>query len=75
MESAGTAKAAISMYVCICNAVTDRTIREAAAAGVRCLGELTMQTGCGGGCGSCVELAEQLLSEVQASNGPCGLAA
>lgn len=63
------------MYVCICNAVTDRAIREAAASGVRCLGELTMRTGCGGGCGSCVQLAEQLLSEGQATHQDCGLAA
>lgn len=51
------------MYVCVCNAVTDRAVREAAAAGVRCLGELTMRTGCAGTCGSCADLAEQLLQE------------
>lgn len=62
------------MYVCICHAVTDRAIRDAAAAGVRCLGELTMRTGCAGGCGSCAQLAEQLLTEVQA-NESCDLAA
>lgn len=51
------------MYVCVCNAVTDRAVREAAASGVRCLGELTMRTGCAGTCGACAELAERLLLE------------
>lgn len=56
------------MYVCICNAVTDRVVREAAAQGVRCVGELTMRTGCGGGCGACVGLAEQILQETAAQS-------
>ncbi len=51
------------MYVCVCNAVTDRVVREAAASGVRCLGELTMRTGCAGGCGACADFAQQLLNE------------
>ena len=54
------------MYVCVCNAVTDHAVREAAAAGVRCLGELTMRTGCAGTCGSCADLAERLLEEANA---------
>lgn len=49
------------MYVCICNAVTEKMIREAAAEGVRSLAELTRRTGCSGDCGSCSELAEQVL--------------
>jgi bacterioferritin-associated ferredoxin len=51
------------MYVCICNAVTDRAIREAAASGVRTLAELTRRTGCGDCCGSCSDLAESILAE------------
>lgn len=51
------------MYVCICNAVTDRTVREAAASGIRCLGELTMRTGCAGTCGACADFAQQILDE------------
>ncbi|MFB9068222.1 (2Fe-2S)-binding protein [Pseudofulvimonas gallinarii] len=64
------------MYVCICNAVTDRAVREAAAQGVSCVGELTMRTGCGGGCGACVELAEQILQESASpsANGRMGVA-
>lgn len=52
-----------AMYVCICNGVTDATVREAAANGVRSLAELTMRTGCGANCGGCAEFAEQLLHD------------
>jgi bacterioferritin-associated ferredoxin len=49
------------MYVCICNAVTDRTIREAASAGVQSFAELRSRTGCGDCCGSCEDLAREIL--------------
>ena len=49
------------LYVCICNGVTDRQIREAAASGVRSVAELTMRTGCGATCGSCLETATAIL--------------
>lgn len=49
------------MYVCICNGVTDRQIEEAAANGVRNVAELTMRTGCGATCGSCLDMAAGLL--------------
>ncbi|MFC7301967.1 (2Fe-2S)-binding protein [Cognatiluteimonas weifangensis] len=52
------------MYVCLCNGVTEREIREVAAAGCRTLAELTMRTGCGATCGSCLPTAQQLLDEV-----------
>ncbi|GAB2507320.1 (2Fe-2S)-binding protein [Lysobacter humi (ex Lee et al. 2017)] len=55
-----------AMYVCICNGVTDRQIRQAAEAGCRTMSELTMRTGAGATCGSCVEMATALLDEVQA---------
>ena len=54
------------MYVCICNGVTDRDIRQVAEAGCHTIPELTMRTGCGASCGSCLELAAQLLDEVHA---------
>ena len=49
------------MYVCICNAVTDKMIRAAAAEGAMSLDDLTRMTGCAGVCGSCAELAEEVL--------------
>jgi bacterioferritin-associated ferredoxin len=52
------------VYVCICNGVTERQIREAAANGVRNIAELTMRTGCGASCGSCLDTAVALLDSV-----------
>jgi bacterioferritin-associated ferredoxin len=51
------------MYVCICNAVTERTIREAARTGVRTLAELSRRTGCADCCGSCADLAREIIEE------------
>jgi len=51
------------MYVCICNAITDKQIRQAAKAGVEDLWELQRQLGVAAGCGSCKEMASQILSE------------
>ena len=53
------------MYVCICNGVTDHQIREAAEAGCVSLTELTMRTGVGANCGSCLPSAEAILDEVR----------
>ena len=50
------------MYVCICNGVTDRDIRQAAEAGVQTIAELTMRTGCGSTCGTCLDVASELLA-------------
>jgi bacterioferritin-associated ferredoxin len=54
------------MYVCICHGVTDHDIRRAAEAGVSSLAELTMRTGLGSGCGTCGEMAGELLAEARA---------
>jgi len=54
------------VYVCLCNGVTEREIRQVAEAGCHTISELTMRTGCGASCGSCVEMATQLLDEVHA---------
>lgn len=51
------------MYVCLCNGVTEAAIRRAAVAGIRTLSDLTSSTGCGSGCGCCVELAQAVLDE------------
>ena len=51
------------MYVCLCNGVTEREIREVAQAGCRTVSELTMRTGCGASCGSCLDLAAKLLDQ------------
>lgn len=60
------------MYVCICNGVTDHQIREAAEQGVATVAELTMRTGCGSNCGSCLDMAADLLARARAT-APLGL--
>ncbi len=55
------------MYVCICNGVTDHQIREAAANGCTSVSELTMRTGCGSNCGSCLDMAADLLGKAHAA--------
>jgi len=55
------------MYVCLCNGVTEREIRQTAHNGCRTMAELTMRTGCGAGCGSCVCMATDILDEVHGS--------
>ena len=54
------------MYVCICNGVTDHDIRHAAEAGCKSMAELTMRTGAGANCGSCVDMASELLMQSRA---------
>lgn len=54
------------MFVCICNGVTDSQIRQAAANGCREVSELTMRTGCGATCGSCMDMAAGLLDAYHA---------
>jgi len=49
------------MYVCICNAVTDSDIRNAVEEGVVSMKQLRLTTGCGSTCGSCDEMADEIL--------------
>jgi bacterioferritin-associated ferredoxin len=51
------------MYVCICNAITDRQIRKAAESGVNDLWDLQRKLGVAAGCGSCKDMASAILSE------------
>jgi bacterioferritin-associated ferredoxin len=55
------------VYVCLCNGVTHLQIREAAANGCKTVSELTMRTGCGSTCGSCLDMAAGLLAEQHAA--------
>lgn len=52
------------MYICICNAVTEREIRECACKGATCVDDLTLQLGIGAGCGRCRDCAAEVLEEV-----------
>jgi bacterioferritin-associated ferredoxin len=50
--------------------VTEHEIRQAVDAGCRGLTELTMRTGCGATCGSCLPLANALLAEAREDANP-----
>jgi len=49
------------MYVCVCNAVTDRDIGSAVAEGCGSLRELRDQLGVGNCCGRCTGCAREVL--------------
>jgi bacterioferritin-associated ferredoxin len=51
------------VYICICNAVSERDIRVAAARGARTVDALTFELGLGAGCGSCRDGAREILDE------------
>lgn len=50
------------MYVCICNAITDRQIKETVAAGATSLTDLKDQLGVATCCGCCADLAFSFLN-------------
>nr|WP_197974174.1 MULTISPECIES: (2Fe-2S)-binding protein [unclassified Stenotrophomonas] len=57
-----------TVYVCICNGVTDHQIRAAASDGCTTVAELTMRTGCGATCGSCLDMAGDLLAKAMGTH-------
>jgi bacterioferritin-associated ferredoxin len=61
------------LYICICNAVTERQLKECARSGASSLEELAFQLGVGTGCGRCRDCASGVLEEVRAECG-CALA-
>ena len=54
------------MYVCICNAITDKQILEAADAGASDLWALQRELGVATGCGTCRDSASAILAEHRA---------
>ncbi len=59
------------MYVCVCNAVTDREIRGAVALGARTLADLRQSLGVGTCCGRCEECARTLVGESMPATAAC----
>ncbi|MBN8443082.1 bacterioferritin [Thauera sp. UPWRP] len=57
------------MYVCICNAVTERQIAEAAQQGMTRLRHLRDALGVTVDCGRCAKCAHQCLRDALAANG------
>ncbi|MDR5905187.1 (2Fe-2S)-binding protein [Franzmannia qiaohouensis] len=51
------------MYVCLCNGVTDKAIREAVDGGARSWREVRESTGCATQCGKCACVGKALTHE------------
>lgn len=49
------------MFVCVCNGITERQIREAVHDGACSLNELGARLGLASGCGTCAEFANEVL--------------
>jgi bacterioferritin-associated ferredoxin len=56
------------MYVCLCNAVTERQVRECAEGGACSLDDLAASLGVGAGCGRCRDCAAQVLAEARSED-------
>ena len=54
------------MYICLCNAITERQVIQAAEEGARSPRDLAQGLGVGRGCGRCVSCAKALLRETVA---------
>jgi bacterioferritin-associated ferredoxin len=61
-----------AMYICLCNAITDRQIVEAAHGGARTDEDLAHRLGVGITCGRCRSCAKQVLMETLARIAPDG---
>ena len=57
----------VVMYICICNAITDRQIVQAAQQGARSSDDLAQGLGVGLGCGRCTSCALALVQETVAT--------
>lgn len=55
------------MYVCVCHAVTETHIRQAAEAGVTSFTELQQRLAIATGCGSCESCAREVFERARAA--------
>lgn len=51
------------MFICICNGITERQVREAIDQGASTLQDLTACLGVASGCGTCAHFTNQLLDQ------------
>lgn len=59
------------MYVCVCNAITDREIRAAAELGARTLEDLSATLGVATCCRKCSDCARRVLADAVESSAAC----
>jgi bacterioferritin-associated ferredoxin len=58
------------LYICLCNAITERAVRECAENGVCSLEHLANELGVGTGCGRCRDCAADVLRDVHGELAP-----
>lgn len=58
------------MYVCICHGVTEKEIQIAAKLGATSLQDVQQMTGCATGCGSCADVAMDVMNAQHAKSTP-----
>jgi bacterioferritin-associated ferredoxin len=56
------------VYICLCNAITERQVRECAQGGTHSVEELASTLGIGTCCGRCRDCAAQVLAEARNEN-------
>jgi bacterioferritin-associated ferredoxin len=62
------------MYICICNAITDREIRGAVSLGSATVGDLKRDLGVASCCGKCEADARRIIGECARScHASCGI--
>jgi len=66
----------VSMYLCICRAVTERSVKAAIAEGASSIDDVGKCTGAGTDCGSCrIKIARELQRAAETRPGaPAGVA-
>ncbi len=62
------------MYVCICNAITDRDIRDAARSGVNSMEALGASLNVATCCGNCRDCAREVLHQALSDQMPVATA-
>jgi bacterioferritin-associated ferredoxin len=60
------------MYICLCNAVTEREIRQAVTLGATTLHELQEGLGVASNCGKCHGCACEILQDALGNGSCCG---
>lgn len=58
------------MYICLCNGVTDRQIRQSIREGASSLQDLQNSLGVATQCGQCACLTQELLDQSRSEPGP-----
>jgi bacterioferritin-associated ferredoxin len=60
------------LYICICNGITERQVRDCAHGGARTIEDLGWALGVGTNCGRCRDCASELLSDVHGLESTAG---